>query len=142
MVPDRLLPDAELVVVTRLRAELDLDELGLAADDVATTLGHTFPALTVEVAGGLPLIDGVLDDARLDLNGWARNRRQALELVHAGLAVLITSPTASSSGWAAAGVQVHRCRMTLRPAYSFDPVAQVPRYTASVALSARYVRSA
>lgn len=132
---NRALPDIELAVVARLRAELE------GPPYVGTTLPAEFTsAITVEVAGGVPVLEGVLDEPRVDVNAWAPTRLEALVLLADALGWLVTAPSVSDPGWTAAGVVVLRGRTVLRPVYSFDPVAQVPRYTATVALVARLAR--
>lgn len=127
---NRALFDAELVAVTRLRAQLD------SSIDVATTLGDALPAVTVDLAGGAPLVEGVIGEPRLAVNAWADTRAAAELLCRQAVAALVTM-TGSDPGYVAGGVQVLRGRTVMQPVYSFDPVAQKPRYTATVALAAR-----
>ncbi len=126
---NRALPDIELAVITRLRAVLD----GVT---VGTTLGTARPAVTVDIAGGAPLVEGVLDEPRVTVDGWAATRIAALQACTAAVAALVTV-SGSDRGWSAAGVQITRCSTVMRPTYLFDPVAQLPRYTATVALACR-----
>lgn len=127
---NRALPDVELAVVTRLRDVLD-------GYDIGTTLGNTLPAITVDVAGGVPLIETVLDEPRVTITGWAEHRLDAWQACASAVEALVTPPIVNDSGWTAGGVTVHRCFTTMRPYYSFDPVAQKPRYVSTVGLVAR-----
>lgn len=125
------LPDVELVAITRLKAQLG------SSYDIATTLGTDRPAITVSAAGGLPLIERVLDSPRLAITGWATTRLGALQACTAALDALTTTAVWSDGGWIASGVHVTRCFTVMRPDYALDPVAEIPRYDATVALVCR-----
>jgi hypothetical protein len=127
---NRALFDAELVAVTRIRGVVD------DGVDVRTTLGTSIPAVTVELAGGGPIREGILAEPRVSLNAWAPSRAAALALIGQAVGALITVE-GDTAGWQAEGVQIYRGRTALAPVYSFDPVAQKPRYTATVALTGR-----
>lgn len=122
-------PDVELGVILRLRDQLGADY------DIATTLGSTLPAITVELSGGVSLIERVLDQPRVALSAWASKRADALTACGRALAALVTAATANDPGWTSGDLIVYRCFTTMRPSYLFDPVAEVHRYIATVALT-------
>lgn len=134
--PVRLLPDAERLVVTYLRAHPDV--VALAGTRVSTELPPepTYPAATVSRIGGNPSIAGYLDVATLEVSAWAATKGAARTLAAAAEAALLdmvgTHALGVVTGVRPIGVGVHwlpdeetdmpRYRFTVE-AYIHPPVA-------------------
>jgi hypothetical protein len=86
--PIRVLPDAELIVTTFLRAHADLP------GGVSTELPKepTWPWLTVARVGGVPSIANYLDVARLEISSWAATKAAALALARGAEAAVLSLP--------------------------------------------------
>jgi hypothetical protein len=98
MSPVRLLPDAERLVTTFLRAQPDV--AALASTRVTTELPKApiYPAVTISRVGGVPTLPGYLDVARLEVSAWATTKAAAHTLARTVEAALLAVPGAHALG--------------------------------------------
>lgn len=90
--PLRLLPDAELVVTTFLRAQTDVAALVGTRVTTALPPQPTWPAVTVNRIGGVPTLPGYLDLATLRLECWGTTKQQAETVARTVEAAMLTLP--------------------------------------------------
>lgn len=125
MSPVRLLPDAELLVTTFLRAHADV--AALVGTRVTTELPPEpiLPAVTVTRIGGVPSLAGYLDDARLEIAAWGAedNKRQAEQVARTVEAAMLTIV-----GPQATGVVTNVMQEGLGLRWAPDETTDLPRY--------------
>lgn len=116
----RILPDAELVATTFLRAHPDLP------GGVSTELPEepVLPWLTVTRVGGVPSIANYLDAARLEITAWAATKGGALALARAAEAAVLALPGPRTGAVVTGVVQVGEGFR-----WNPDEESDVPRYT-------------
>lgn len=130
MTPAVIFPDASLVLVGHLRAEL-------AARGVTAPIGTRVPNprpatfVTVERTGG-PRRDVVTDEPQLTVDCWAPTEKAAHDL-----AQLCRGLTHSMRGRSVAGVAVYRVTEFAGPQLLPDPDSEHPRYTQTLQIAMR-----
>lgn len=126
-----LLPDIEAVVTSYLRDAAAV--AALLGDDghVGRRLTAGRPALTVVRSGGVPALERVIDQPRIDISAWADDADAASLLCRTAVAELADVP------WVAAGVFVSHALTVVPPVLLPDPVTDLSRYLATVQLTCK-----
>jgi hypothetical protein len=96
--PLRLLPDAELLVVNRLRAAADITAIVGTRVYTEIPATPTFPLLRINRVGGIPEIRQHLDVARIQIDAWATSKFQARRLAATAQAALHSLVGAHAEG--------------------------------------------
>lgn len=118
--------DVELIVIRWL---MGVD--GLADVFVAAEFGpnQTWPALRITRLGGTRPWPPHLDAARVQIEGWATTKAEALAVLEAALAALADMPGAHADG------VVTAVAVNVAPSWSPDPETNEPRYVADVTVT-------
>ena len=123
----RALPDAELVLTGYLRGHPDV--AALVGTRVYTQLptSPTFPLVQVRRFGGVPVIDGHLDRASVQIDVWAASKQQARDTAATVQAALIAMPSGPL-----AGAVVTRVRTETGLSWQPENEGARPRYVLAV----------
>lgn len=123
-----VLGDAEKVAVEYLRAHAGVG--ALVSTRVYTRIPETpeFPLVRLFRIGGIPRVEGWLDEASLQVDSWAEDKYAAAEVAR----------TVQDALWQMSGVRsgsvVADVRTTLGMRWSPDPETGRPRYLFGVAV--------
>lgn len=125
----RLLPDAELLVVNRLRATAEVTALVGTRVYTQIPATPTYPLIRVTRIGGVPAIRQHLDVARIQIDAWGATQYQARTVAATAQAAIH-----AATGTHATGV-VSNVEDDLGLTWSPDPDTDQPRYVFAVAIS-------
>lgn len=124
----RILPDAELLAVTALRADADLAAIVDTRVYTSIPAEPTFPLVRVVRVGGIPEIRQHLDVARLQVDAWGATKFEARTAAATAQAVLHRLVGSHDEGVVTAVVD------DLGLSWQPDAETGQPRYTLGVAL--------